>query len=372
MEIKWKNRRKGFSSRLTGSLLVFALTLGLVAVTPGLNGAARAVDLDENCSLKVSPVDSGNTEMAADLADAKVVVDLYPVAEARPVSGYDTYTYEFLDGYKELADIYQEDADNADWKQMAQKAAAYVKENGVSPLKSEAVNQPIGELKSGLYLLIARGSDIEDYWTAVKQTDGEQEEAVPDSIATRAHSDRYEYVYSPELVSLPGKEGDNTAGNNGAWLYNLSVNLKPQQSLRYGSLEIVKTLLSYEVKDPATFIFEVTAVLGGDTVFRDNVSLTFAQGDSSNEKSVLLENRIPVGAEVTVEEVYSGAVYELTSSPTQTAVIEANDIVSVAFTNDYNETNRGGGSVTNHFNQTEDGWRLQQIYDDGTVVEQGE
>ena len=150
-----------------------------------------------------------------------------------------------------------------------------------------------------------------------------------------------------------------------------SVSLKPQQSRRYGSLEIVKTLLNYEVKDPATFIFDVEAVLGSETVFRDNVALTFDKGDETGKKSVVLKNRIPVGAEVKVTEVYSGSVYELTSSPTQTTVIEANNIVSVAFTNDYNETNRGGGSVTNSFKQSETGWSLQKIYDDGRVEEQG-
>ncbi len=382
MEIKWKNRRSGFASRLTSSLLVFALTLGLIAVTPGLNGAVRAVNLEDDCSLKVAPAGSNDLEMLADLTKANVIVDLYKVADAEPVSGYDTYTYSFYDEYEDLKGIYDADPNNAEWMQMAQKAAGYVRDNqanGLTPVASGKITDSgyaeISGLKSGLYLLIARGEDIEEYWTTVKQDssseDGEESAEAVEGIATRAHSDRYEYTYSPQMISLPGKEGNNTAGNNGDWLYNMDASLKPQQSLRYGSLEIVKTLLNYEVKDPATFIFEVTAVLNGETVFRDNVSLTFDEGDETGQKRALLENRIPVGAEVTVEEVYSGAVYELTSSPTQTTIIEANNIVSVAFTNDYNETNHGGGSVTNSFNQSENGWHLQQIYDDGRVEEQG-
>lgn len=384
MEIKWR-RQTGLARRLTGSLLVFALTAGLVAVTPGLNGAAKAVNLEEDCSLKVAPVDpdNHNQEMVADLAGAAITVDLYKVADAQPVSGYDTYTYKFLDGYKDLESIYSGDPNNADWKKMAQEAASYVKksqeaedhEAAVKPVTSGAVSNgyaQLGGLKSGLYLLIARGTDIEDYWTAVKQQ-GDMEEGdaeAAESIATVARSNRYVYTYSPEMISLPGKEGDTTAGN-GEWLYNMTASLKPEQSLRYGSLEIVKTLLSYETKDPATFVFHVTGMLGDETVFDDMVSLTFTPEDIAGQKSILLEDRIPVGAVVTVTEEYSGGIYSQTSVTPAPVTIEANTIASVPFTNDYNETDRGGGSVTNSFNQSETGWRLQQIYDDGRVEEQG-
>lgn len=386
MKIKWKNQQKHFAGRLTGTFLVFALALGMVVVTPGLDGAAKAVDLTGKCTLTVAPIatDVNNVEMAEDLAKADIVVDLYKVANAETVNGYDTYTYQFLNGYEKLADIYQADQNNADWRNMAQEAAKYVRDNGsnVELVKSgEAMNQAIGDLDSGLYLLIARGKDIEDYWTEVEEADGdltaETEGETHKNIATIAQSDRYVYTYLPELISLPGKESlsgneNPSTADGGAWLYNMSVNLKPQQDHRYGSLEIVKTLLRYDVKSPATFVFEVTATLGDDTVFRDNVSLTFTSGDSTSEKSVVLKDRIPIGAQVTVEEIYSGAAYVLTSSPIQTATIEANNMVSVAFTNDYNGTNRGGGSVSNYFNQTEEGWHLQQTYDNGTVVEQGE
>lgn len=326
---------------------------------------------------------NNNQEMVADLAGAAITVDLYKVADAQPVSGYDTYTYKFLDEYKDLEDIYKGDPNNAEWKKMAQEAASYVKksqeaeapEGTAQPVMSGAISNgyaEFGGLKSGLYLLIARGTDIEDYWTTVNQQgdveEGEAEAA--ESIATIARSNRYVYTYSPEMISLPGKEGNTTAGN-GEWLYNVTASLKPEQSVRYGSLEIVKTLLSYETKDPATFVFRVTGVLGEETVFDDMVSLTFTPEDIAGQKSVILEDRIPVGAVVTVTEEYSGGVYGQISVTPDPVTIEANNIVSVPFTNDYNETDRGGGSVTNSFNQSETGWRLQQIYDDGRVEEQG-
>ena len=200
MEIKWKNRQSGFGRRLTGSLLVFAMTLGLIAATPGLNGAAKAVDFNKACSLTVAPVAPENTDMANDLKKANVVVDLYKVADAEPVSGYDAYTYKFLDGYQELKDVYDSNPDNADWREMAQDAAQYALEKGTPVREAVPVDTEIGELGCGLYLLIARGADVENYKTTVKQEDGSE------SIATLAYSERYKYTYAPELISLPSKQ----------------------------------------------------------------------------------------------------------------------------------------------------------------------
>ena len=76
MEIKWRGRPEGIKKRLICPLLAFSLVLGLVAVTPGLNGKAEAVDFDKKCSVTVAPVDPKNTELASDIANADVVVDL--------------------------------------------------------------------------------------------------------------------------------------------------------------------------------------------------------------------------------------------------------------------------------------------------------
>lgn len=68
-------------------LAAIALTACMIL---GLSGwtveSARAVDLDQECSLTVSPGE------AEDLQNADVVLDLYQVARAVPVSGYDTYS----------------------------------------------------------------------------------------------------------------------------------------------------------------------------------------------------------------------------------------------------------------------------------------
>lgn len=356
MKIKRKHWQARHPSRIVAPLLAFLVALGMVMAMPGLSGEAGAVDFDKACSLTVQP---GNEDLAGDLAAAKVVVDLYQVAEAEPVAGYDTYTYSFGEAYKSLADIYGKDTSNADWTAMAQSAARAALEGGTPAVTAAAVGQPIEGLQCGLYLAIARGDGLEDYTTTVKAEDGTEE------IATIANSPAYTYTYMPALVSLPSKEAEdgeiNTAGP-GEWLYSMEVTLKPSQAVRHGSLEIVKTLQSYETRDPATFVFNVEAVLDGSVVYSNVLSLSFTE---AGQKQTVLEG-IPVGAEVTVKEVYSGTAYKVVSDDTQTATIVANEVASVAFTNDYDDSNRGGGSVTNHFANSEDeGWGWTQIPDSG-------
>ncbi len=383
MEIKWRSRQKGTGKRLICPLLAFALVFGLIVVTPGLDGEAEAVDFNQKCSVTVEPTDPKNEQMTADLKNADVVIDLYQVAKAVPVEGYDTYTFEFLSGYEKLEEIYDKAPENADWRKMAQSAARYALENAdpVTGGKGAPVYSPVGDLECGLYLLIARGNGIEDYTTEITQEDGAKD------IATVAHSQEYTYTFAPELISLPSKQienadetVDNTTAGNGAWQYSMNVKLKPLQERRYGPLRIIKTLESYEMGDPATFIFHITAKYNGKE-YKDVVSITFTPEDVEGQKSYLLEDKIPVGAEVIVEEIYHGgsdyeqvAISPANGTVTITPPDEANpdNVVSVEFTNRYKDTDHGSGSVTNEFNHTENGWQLRQVYDDGTVVEHGE
>lgn len=380
MEIKCRSRRKGLGKCLICPLLAFTLVFGLVITTPGLDGEAEAVDFNHSCAVTVAPTDPKNTEMAADLDTADVVIDLYKVADAVAVDGYDTYDFKFISGYEKLGEIYKGNPNNADWRKMAQSAARYALENGTKVQQGNgvAVKTKIEGLDCGLYLMIARGSDIEkieDYTTEVKQEDGSM------NIATIAHSDKYVYTFAPELISLPSKQtqnADGTTGNttagNGAWLYEMNVNMKPEQSSRYGSLEIVKTLQSYNYnaaaagRDPAKFVFQVEAELNGENVRSTVVSLSFTE---AGQKSAVVD-QIPVGAVCTVTEVYSGTTYHVVTDSVQTSPpIEAVDIVSVEFVNDYNETNRGGGSVTNHFvyDENADTWDWTQVPDNSTSGE---
>lgn len=377
MKIRWKTRQGWPVRWVVCPLLVLVLTAGMAAVIPALNGmAAGFIDLKNPCSMKILPVDPGETYLAEDLAEADIVYDVYQIAEAVEVPGYDTYTYEFVSN--EFGDYtgleYNKDFTNEQWMQMAQKAAGLtLKTDGAPPVVAEGVtNAEVKNLPCGLYLVIARGRGIEDYFERVTDEEGNT------TIVSIAYSDEHIYRFAPALVSLPGRQaapGGSTSDTT-PWVYDLTVTLKPEQGPRYGRLEIVKTLESYETRDPATFVFDVTATLPDrrdngkvNVVYSNVVTITFTEPGG---KSVLLEKKLPVGASVTVREVYSGAVYEQTSVDPDPVTIAADEIVQVEFSNEYNEEHKGGGSVNNHFTYDGDTWVPEQIYDDGRVVRGGQ
>lgn len=337
-------------------LAAFALALCTVITIPSLSGAARAVDFNAACSLRVEPASSSNRPLAEDIASAKVVVDLYKVADAEDVDGYDTYTFKTTDDFSALT-VGGNMADE-DWASLAQSAADIALDGKEPAVSGAAADSKIDGLKCGLYLVIARGSDIEEYKDTVTDENGNGH------TVTIANSHRYTYRFTPVLVSLPSKEtGEGGAlgtGGNAPWMYDMTVTLKPEQAQRYGALEIEKILNTYDSREPAAFVFDITAVLDGKTVLSDVAAVSFTE---AGRKTAILEN-IPVGASVTVKEVYSGTVYETVTADTQTAVIEPDETVSVSFTNDYNNTGKSGGSVINHFEYDEEsGWQWTQISD---------
>ena len=74
-------------------------------------------------------------------------------------------------------------------------------------------------------------------------------------------------------------------------------------------------------------------------------SITFT---AAGRESVILD-RIPAGAEVTVKEVYTGSSYQLTVPGDRTAVISAEEIVSVEFENEYDGRRTNGHGIKNQF-----------------------
>ena len=200
-------------------------------------------------------------------------------------------------------------------------------------------------------------TELDDYRVEIKQKDPQTQEETA-RIATIAESDQYTYAFLPQLVSLPTKPADangviNTA-NPGEWIFDASVNLKPERLDRYGSLEIIKTLTEYETmggtQEAATFVFEVTGRLGDNIVYSNVESITFT---AAGRESVILDH-IPAMAQVTVTEVYSGSSYELTVPGDRTAAIAADDVVSVEFENEYDGRRTNGHGIKNQFVYDED------------------
>lgn len=332
---------KHIYKHLTALLLVFAL---VVAAASGIENA-QAVDLNGTYYLTF---DRGGSEFA-DLQEAAITVDLYKIADAVPI-GSDSYSYKARPLYTslELTSV----QDNETWKQLAQEATQPLfarKTVNDNLFASSSASNKLAVSEAGLYLVVPHGEDAEpnEYITELTAKDGST------SIATTVKTASHIYRFSPALISLPGKD------DNDVWTYASTINLKPEQQNRYGSLEIVKNLNDYVSGSPATFVFQVDAELDGELVYSEVISMTFS---AAGNKSYVLENVIPVGAEVTVTEVYSGVCYKLVTDEIQTTTILAEDIVSVTFINESNDSANNGGGITNRFEyKDEDGWTWNPI-----------
>lgn len=357
--------------------LVAAVTLvaAVCGAGPTRSGAAP-FDPDMKGSMTVHPmkVTDENKDMAADLKSAEARVDIYLVAEAEKMPGYDTYEYHVTQNFAKMSARIEKGAENAaDWEAMAQEAAGIVFDpnNSVLPSATGRVDgeTAVNHLAPGLYLLLARGGvgtdRVADFRKDVTDGDGNT------VIATYANSAQYEYTFKPQLISLPMRDSEvpvnppvppNTA-DRGGWAYALDVYLKPERSVRYGSLTIRKVLSSYESEtdipnDPVTFVFQVdgetqeTSENGVPLPSYHAVdSLTFT---AAGEDTVTFE-KIPVTLKLTVREVYSGSGYEI--APDTGGLIRENieitadetQILEIRFTNVHNDDLKRGHGIKNQF-----------------------
>lgn len=325
-------------------------------------GMAQAINLKEPVSVTADT--TTDAIMAADMAKADIVMDVYKIASAVEVSGFDTYTFKAESAFSTL-DVANGDLKAEDWDAMAAKAAEMILKDGVAkPVVTGAdLSEGTGNMEAGMYLILARGKDLTEVADYAKQDETSKK------WKTIAKSARYEYSFDPILLALPSRStGETYVNEEGVsnetsnvdidWQQNVKILLKAERERLLSSLEIVKLLDKYETKDPATFIFQVEATLTEDTaegpvttkVYSNVISLVFDSKSTGTEKYTI-EN-LPAGAEVTVTEAYSGANYKVTSEREQTATIEANKVASVSFSNTYNDTYHGGGSVRNEYTAT--------------------
>lgn len=380
------------------------LMVGICAVGPMTSGAAPSepVDLTRKCSVTVVPVDLTIPEKAEyweDMQKAHIVLELYKVAEAEKLPGYDTYTFRPEAEYDSLNISEYEDLQKLkaeDWEELAQKAAEITLERSGGPLEPLREPEPVRAdgtklegLDAGLYLIVARDRELERA-ACVKRIQQEIAEGdAPEDgsaqtagkLVTIANSQRYEYAFTPQLLALPAKEayeGEINTANPRPWVYGAEVYLKSGRSPRYGALEIVKTLRSYEAVEgtiePVTFVFRVVGRLDGEIVYNEVDSITFTEEGSGRTR---LEG-IPATAEVTVTEEYSGVSYTQTVPPNNGSVVQiiaADGTAEAEFENVYDNHRTHGHGIRNRFvydgEDQEWNWYPDPEQESGAVREQG-
>ena len=341
--------RTDFRSLAPGRAIWLLMPLLLCAALLMQMGNAGAVDVERACSLTI---DAGSSEFNRDLEKANAVVDLYLVAAATG-EDHGIAAWRLLAPYTELK--LREDMLREDWRALAQTALETAASEGVpmvkgAPLGSEITDTDGGSaLTPGIYLAVVRPKNVEDpaeYMLSMSVGNGERRQSV-----TRVESDEFLYTFLPELVELPAFDADETNP------YHRTISVKPERTARFGKLEIVKTLKGFGGTDPQVFLFDVSAMLGGRSVYSDTVTLRFR---AEGEKKAVIEH-IPIGATVTVKEIYSGASCVLTSAAEQTAQISLSENAQVHFTNEYREQELVGGAIVNHFEYVEPyGWEWTQ------------
>lgn len=308
--------------------------------------AGRQLDLGKECQLVVNPCDpEANQEMAEDLAasGATVVVDLYRVADLSITPDGGSHTFAPLQPYNLEIPT---DPSNTDWATLAQTAADVALQP--SPQKPDYTT-PAGEavtVRPGLYLLAAHAQGEEGYVRLITGEDGAE------SLVTQVKTEKYVYSFAPELIAIPNRMAADGSLGTGEWQYELDVTLKSQRDGRKIPLEIVKTLLTYEDSAPATFVFQLDWEADGER-HSDVRTITF---DAPGQKVLLVED-LPVGAVVTVTEVYSGVNYTIVGDSSQTLVLDPmDDSARVEFVNDYDDHGNEGGSITNNFTYNGESW----------------
>lgn len=324
--------------RTAGALTLAAITVLSAAGLSSVYGAL-GVDTEQKCSLTFT---LDGTEFA-ELNEVEIPVDVYQIADITEEAQYTAHTgYEGL-GLDQISSTTTAEA----WMQMAEDAMKIVEDTKAEPTAVTTVEKKAGEstatgkienLKTGMYLVAAE----------------------------TVQTSEYTYDFSPYLVSLPnnyysGEHPDDT------WVYDVTTGMKPQQTQRYGDLEIVKDLTVYNTSlQDALFVFQVEGTRNGENVYSDVVTIKF---NEAGKKTALVKH-LPAGTEVTVTEIYAGGSYKNTSGDTQTATIvaegEDNSPVSVSFTNTYDGRLVPGTGIVNHFENKDGEWSWEQ-QDDNTV-----
>ena len=380
------------------TLAVLLSMILLLALAP----SGFAVDLEAKNTVTVT-LAQPESDYAKDLKGTRVHADFYLLAPAvryaAPYENVDSYTYTVPDegtAFHELLDKLTKELNEAavteappaqeavfhQFEPYAQAFAEIVLGSGYSSPPAATGDLVVDQtaitvtgLNPGLYLLIIRGDGLEKsenpdtgYVKRTQQAAGEEGSTADSVFSTRVVTDRNEYLFQPQLLTVPtkvdkasGEQQYNTA--YGEWDNLLMIYAKPTQVPKNGDLKIIKNL-THAGSDPVTFVFEVKwqEKKGSENVDKVKyVSLTF----DGEPMEYILEKTIPIGTTVTVTEVHTGLAYSIVGDTTKTATIvvpspvaqngsggnQATEIAEVSFTNDHSGPG-GGYGVLNRFTVT--------------------
>ena len=339
-----------------------AITGIVIAVSVSLSAAHAEFDLSRECSVKVGyghlSETASDQEYEKDRADANIVFDLYKVGGAVQAPGEEkdqSYSYQAVGAFTDLGErINNKEITQEEWEAIAQEAAAIVRDSDAdtviagAEVGGDAISRSDDDkaISTGLYLLIAHGSDLDK---AEYFKDAKDKENGTTSLVSIANSPQWEYQFKPQLLSLPmngnPESGEYffTTANPDEWVYDYEIELKPGREPRFGDLIIDKIVSTYGGKN-AVFAFTVTATLDGEVVYTNAVGFNV---DSAGKYSKTLKN-IPVGSTVVVTEEYSGMSFTAEQTELTTTIIPRPEgTASVEFKNDHDDTHTRGHGVTN-------------------------
>ena len=366
------------------------------ASTPETRKGSITTLLQDNASENLKTYLAGN--------ESKLTIEFYKIAPAMKDAVYASYTYPFADKFTVAGyDLgaysgtaantkYLKDIVTADWETLAQTLAAKVKDTADITADASAVYGQSKELDAGLYLVLARGTELTaktDYFEELETETGSETGGTSSTLCTIMKTDEYIYYFTPVLLAIPSTNVETNTpemqSSDGEWKFdNLKVYLKPTEKPFKGKLKITKEVEVLEdrldnttthVITPMTAAFRITG-WKSEQDMKDNKPSVYSNVASiriPNGTPVILDN-IPVGTYVKVEEMYTGAGYKLTSPGvvykeiTKPQQPDDSDIVTFSFVDTYDDKITKGYGIMNTFTADKNG-KLQWKNDlTGTTV----
>ena len=217
---------------------IFAAIIGLIlAVQLSGTEAFAQVDLSKNNSITVNV---GDNVLTKGLESDKVVLDIYKMADAvQSENENDDFTFDSAKApaaFQSIVnDINKEGADSnpqKDWDSIWESYAQQATAEAVKALKKKSLSTVCDPVKlgskkdgltPGLYLVIARGKDLNpaSCFKAIKSKDKKENVLVSIASSKDSEGTEIEYGFSPLMISVPMRD------DSGEWIYDLKAYLKP-------------------------------------------------------------------------------------------------------------------------------------------------